>query len=143
VTALVRTDRRVYRWTIEGRGAGREYHLWTLTGTEGATQVKAWRDLPGSAFHAVALRFPDLHVIANDGSAWMGADLGYHSRVPRYECQDPITLDCDLIGGGVCYYDGSGLSGERIVRLWIHCAYDDGVIWDALHCHYDDILGEL
>ena len=37
------------------------------------------------------------------------ADVGYHSYVPMYEGQEPITPGCEILGGSKCYYDGSGL----------------------------------
>ena len=38
-------------------------------------------------------------------------DLGYHSPEPFYEFQS--QQECDLLEGGKCYYDGSGLNADE------------------------------
>lgn len=38
------------------------------------------------------------------------ADKGYHWSKPQYEGQS--AMKCDLLPGGECYYDGSGLNAE-------------------------------
>jgi len=48
----------------------------------------------------------------------MAADIGYHSPVPRYEGQDPMSDICEVLGG-VCYYDGSSLAAEEIFNTLI------------------------
>lgn len=47
----------------------------------------------------------------------MPADLGYHSPKPMYEGQ--TALDCDLLPGGKCYYDGSGLQANKVFEILV------------------------
>lgn len=63
----------------------------------------------------------------------MAADIGYHSPVPLYEGQEPITDKCEWTGG-VCYYDGSTLCAEPIFERLLREG-DDGV-WAALEEWY-------
>jgi hypothetical protein len=77
----------------------------------------------------------------------MAADLGYHSKFPLYEGQEPMGavdrkfhtddlkegLDrfqisatatgtftpCPYLDGAPCYYDGSGLNAERVLKMLI------------------------
>lgn len=39
------------------------------------------------------------------------ADINYHSHVPQYEGQEPISGNCEYIGG-ICYCDGSSLQAQ-------------------------------
>ena len=45
----------------------------------------------------------------------MPADLGYHSPKPMYDGNS--EMECDLLPGGKCYYDGSSLNAEKPFRL--------------------------
>jgi hypothetical protein len=47
-----------------------------------------------------------------------GADLGYHAKVAQYDDQTPIQADCKWTGGS-CYYDGSGLMADDVLKLLI------------------------
>jgi hypothetical protein len=77
----------------------------------------------------------------------MAADLGYHSRVPMYEGQEPMgstnykfDIDeskeglerfqstqtatgtftpCQYLDGAPCYYDGSGLHAEKVLQMLV------------------------
>lgn len=83
------------------------------------------------------------------------ADVGYHSKVPRYEGQMPIRkvvkwgekngdtwtetvwgdpTPCEYTGGN-CYYDGSGLQAEE---LWLKVlnARNTDIIWMELEDRY-------
>jgi hypothetical protein len=42
----------------------------------------------------------------------MPNDLGYHSKVPRYE--DQPRLECQVLEQGYCYYDGSSLNAYAV-----------------------------
>ena len=60
------------------------------------------------------------------------ADLGYHSPTPQYEGQ--TQMDCDLLEGGVCYYDGSSLQADRVYKRLLEEG-EDGV-WAELEEEY-------
>ena len=60
------------------------------------------------------------------------ADLGYHSPVPMYEGQE--SMECTLIPGGKCYYDGSGLRAYDVYRAMLK--EGDKGIWDMLESEY-------
>lgn len=60
------------------------------------------------------------------------ADVGYHSPTPRYEGQ-PV-MDCDLIAGGKCYYDGSGLRAYDVYNRLLE--QGDKGVWEALESEY-------
>lgn len=63
----------------------------------------------------------------------MPADLGYHSKISRYEGQAPIEQDCEWTGG-VCYYDGSGLNADRIYQVLL--VEGDAGVWRELEVEY-------
>lgn len=69
----------------------------------------------------------------------MPADLGYHSKVPRWEGQEPISQECEYTGGP-CYYDGSGLNAQRIYEV-LTKEGSDGV-WRELEAYYKRIFEE-
>lgn len=60
-------------------------------------------------------------------------DLGYHSPVPRYEGQEPMSGECDVLGGP-CYYDGSGLNAEHPYRVL--CNDGGEALWEYLERYY-------
>lgn len=47
-----------------------------------------------------------------------GSDLGYHWATPQYEGQGSPQR-CDLLPGGECYFDGSGLMADEVLRDFI------------------------
>lgn len=63
----------------------------------------------------------------------MAADLGYHSPTPRYGDQ-PAQADCPYLGGKPCYYDGSGLRAEAVLRTLI--AQGGDAVWRVLESEY-------
>lgn len=67
-----------------------------------------------------------------------GWGIGYHSRVPVYEGQEPLKHDCDLVEGGTCYYDGSGLQAEEMIPHFIAGGTD--WLWPELRRRYDEWL---
>jgi hypothetical protein len=71
----------------------------------------------------------------------MAADLGYHSPVPRYRGQQPAQLDCPVLGGKPCYYDGSGLNAEPVFEALLREG-DEGV-WRELRSYYARVFGEV
>lgn len=63
----------------------------------------------------------------------MAFDLGYHSYVPHYEGQKPISNKCKVIGG-VCYYDGSSLNANDALYTLINGG--DEKLWEFLEKYY-------
>lgn len=63
----------------------------------------------------------------------MGADLGYHAKLPQYEDHQPIDNDCKWTGGP-CYYDGSGLRADEVLQLLIEQGSD--AVWKRLEEEY-------
>jgi hypothetical protein len=59
--------------------------------------------------------------------AW---DLGYHSRVPRYEGQSQQSDACPYLNGDPCFYDGSSLNGEPVLERMI--AEGHSALWEDL-----------
>lgn len=45
------------------------------------------------------------------------ADRGYHWSTAQYEGQE--ACDCDLLPGGKCYYDGSGLNANETYQALV------------------------
>lgn len=66
----------------------------------------------------------------------MGADLGYHSRVPRYEGQEPMSK-CHLLNCP-CYYDGSGLNADRVLEILIREGSD--AAWKEMETYYASVF---
>lgn len=67
----------------------------------------------------------------------MPADLGYHSRKPRYDGQEPMSDNCDILGGP-CYYDGSTLNAEPVYNRLL--AEGDRGVWAALEEYYIQVF---
>lgn len=71
----------------------------------------------------------------------MPTDLGYHSPKPMYEGQSKMEGKCELVEGGVCYYDGSGLNAYPVMKRLV-AEGEDGV-WAALTDYYvETFFGE-
>lgn len=62
-----------------------------------------------------------------------GYDIGYHSKVPMYDGQEPLTEECPVIGGR-CFYDGSSLNADE----WIEPFMAGGTewLWPKLEQYY-------
>lgn len=67
----------------------------------------------------------------------MPADLGYHSRVPRYEGQTAMSGGCRLLNGP-CYYDGSSLNAQRVYEILLEKG--DAGVWAELEDYYREIF---
>ena len=63
----------------------------------------------------------------------MGADIGLHSPKPIYEGQTP--MDCHLLEGGKCYYDGSSLQAQEFESEFFSGGTD--AIWKMLEGRYN------
>jgi hypothetical protein len=64
------------------------------------------------------------------------ADVGYHSFVPMYDEQKPITDSCPYLDGKPCYYDGSGLWAEDVFKLMVREGHE--AMWKELEKTYHD-----
>lgn len=62
-----------------------------------------------------------------------GYDIGHHWRTPTYEGEQTYG-PCSYLGGDECYYDGSGLRAEPILRDFI--AKGEPAVWRALIDEY-------
>jgi hypothetical protein len=116
-----RTDRKSY-----GRH-GMEV-TWLLRGGLGVTQFQiftGWE--PG-------LTRDDRHV-----NAPMGADLGYHALCPQWEGQEDYgRMDCAYLPGGTCFYDGSGLQADDLLRRFL--IEGEEVVWQTLAERHDSLI---
>ncbi len=70
----------------------------------------------------------------------MAADIGYHSPVPMYEGQEPISDSCPYLNGVKCYYDGSGLNAQRYFDIMVSEGHES--LWKALEQYYEDRFGD-
>lgn len=61
-----------------------------------------------------------------------GADIGYHALHPHYEGQE--EYECDLLPGGKCFYDGSGLAADEFLPEFVAGGSD--VVWPMLEERY-------
>lgn len=72
------------------------------------------------------------------GEMWpMGVNVGYHSKVPRFEGQAPSPR-CDLMQP--CYFDGSGLRAEAWLTAYAETGYDLGWVKQQLGNYYDELF---
>lgn len=102
-----------------------------LIGPEGATQfllLTGW-DVPS------ARRPSSLGPWSELGHEPCPADLGYHWPTPQYEGQ--TDCDCDVLPGGRCFYDGSGLQANDVYdRLTVEGL---DAVWDCLAERYESL----
>ena len=68
------------------------------------------------------------------GHKWLPVDLGYHANVAMWQGQKGDF--CDLLPGGMCYYDGSGLTAD-IVGKGLR---ENGAewVWEYLERYWED-----
>lgn len=72
-------------------------------------------------------------------SAPTGWDIGYHSPIPMYEGQEPISDKCEYLDGGKCYYDGSSSAADRLLEKFL--VDGEAVIWGELEEYYKERFG--
>ena len=65
-----------------------------------------------------------------------GWAVEYHALEPRYDGQ--TSMECDLLEGGRCYYDGSSLRAYEWVPKFIEGGTD--WLWPALEAEYHDLF---
>lgn len=68
----------------------------------------------------------------------MPADLGYHSKAPRYAGHEATSESCEFTGGGPCYYDGSGLNANDAMYALVNGG--DDALWAFLDGYYDNVF---
>lgn len=68
----------------------------------------------------------------------MPTDLGYHSRAPRYEGQDPITPTCSYLDNEPCYYDGSTLNAWHPFEALLRDGHEG--VWKYLEEYYNQVF---
>lgn len=101
---------------------------WLLRGGLGVTQFKIFTGWgPGCV---------DDHTV----NAPMGVDLGYHAYVAQYEGQEEYgRMDCAYLAGGVCFYDGSGLAADDLLKRFL--VEGESAIWQSLAERHDGLVG--
>jgi len=70
----------------------------------------------------------------------MPADLGYHSKTPQYDGQNPIELACPYCDGQPCYYDGSSLNANDAMYTLVNGGGD--ALWTFLDAYYEAIFND-
>lgn len=112
--------------------------VFILKGPLGAVQFMIGTDwYVESCWHHL-LSFPHTHQSFERGDYFKpeGWDVGYHSPSPRFEGQEP--MDCDLMPGGQCYYDGSGLRADEWVSDFVAGGTD--WLWPKLEQEYRELF---
>jgi hypothetical protein len=107
-------------------GIGSVTVTFILKGERGAVQFKlgsGWF-LPESQKPGISDDYP---------MAW---DKGYHSYIPRYDGQTPITDSCHVLDGKPCYYDGSTLNAEPLLDVLLREGSEG--IWRELEQYYKE-----
>lgn len=146
---------------------------WVLKGEKGAVQFLVYTNwqLP----HVTQEQVLRLQLARDYGMEtrcfWlpMAADLGYHSKFPMYEGQQPrgavdvkLSMDeskegfdkfsatstatgtfspCPYLDGAPCYYDGSGLQAETVLKMLIEKGGE--AVWDYMLECYHGVFDQL
>lgn len=101
---------------------------WLLPATLGLEQPDSWHLGGWGPFYSRGL-----HARATADLTPMPADLGYHSRTPRYDGQESMGA-CEYLDGDDCYYEGSGLNAVRVFDTLLH---EGSVgVWRELEAYY-------
>lgn len=69
------------------------------------------------------------------------ADLGYHSKTPRYEGQDVTESSCEFCDDGPCYYAGSTLNASDAFYSLVNGG--DAALWTFLEAYYRHVFEEV
>lgn len=72
------------------------------------------------------------------GRGAMPADLGYHSKTPRYEGHTIADQSCEFCDGQQCYYDGSGLNASDAMYALVNGG--DSALWAFLDAYYNTVF---
>lgn len=68
----------------------------------------------------------------------MPSDLGYHSLLPKYKGQEPLTQKCNWLNDMPCYYDGSTLNADKPFRILIE--QGEEALWQYLEEYHKEIF---
>lgn len=103
------------------RGGEMEGATWFVV-TDGVAAVQfAYLPIPG---HEGSLG-------ANIDGVWvLGMDVGYHQSEPMWEDQKP--MGCDHLRTGECFYDGSSLAADAVIKEWAQAGASAEWMWDYL-----------
>lgn len=66
----------------------------------------------------------------------MGYDVGYHADVPQWEGHEPMEK-CDVRPQGTCYYDGSSLQADNLLKVYFKKGQD--AVWKKLEQLYKEL----
>ena len=77
-------------------------------------------------------RFPYLH------HKPMATDIGYHSKIARYEGQTALFEKCEFTNGP-CFYDGSTLNAKEPFEVLVSKGHE--ALWAWMENYYRDTLG--
>ncbi len=101
----------------------------SLIGPFGATRWAGWflEMVPGRHVESGTVK-PEF-----DHGVFYAFDLGHHWSWPTYEGEG--QMECELLPGGFCYYDGSGLHAESLVAPFL--ARGPAAVWERLRTEYD------
>lgn len=69
------------------------------------------------------------------------ADVGFHSKIPMYEGQEPTYGVCPFTDGEPCYYEGSGLHASKVFDMLVAKGSDE--VFKYLGSLYKQQFGEL
>lgn len=110
---------------------------WVVVGEEGAVQFLLYTN-----WHLKHVRESfEKHGDIPFGLAQpLPADLGYHSRRPRYPAQKIQSENCEYLKGP-CYYDGSGLQARVVFELLV--AKGGEALWKFLENRYEILFLEV
>ena len=64
------------------------------------------------------------------------ADVGCHSKVPRFEGHEPEHINPCPYTGGACYYDGSSLAARDMYKVL--CERGSDGVWEELERYYHE-----
>lgn len=103
--------------------------LWLLKGEKGVVQFKIFTNW----------YLPHIQEKLKEIYGPMATDLGYHSPVPIYEDQKPITSNCEFTNGP-CYYDGSSLNAQKLFEILVEKGSE--AVWEEMTNFYRSVFGD-
>lgn len=110
--------------------------LWLLRGPSGVVQFKVGRHRAEAGASDSCRRYASISHFDADGNCWQAWDLGYHSPLPRYDGQEPITKGSDVCEvlqmEADCYYDGTTLGASNLLDHWLAADCSEDVLREEL-----------
>jgi len=107
---------------------------WIVKGEEGAIQFVVYTNWHLS--HVANELKGKSHVFYEP----LPVDVGYHSKVPRYDGQHPVNEKCKYLNDQPCYYDGSGLHAQKVFNMLVEKGGE--AVWEYLENYYAEIFAE-